>query len=95
MDDSPHILDQIKAEMANQLRSQREVLRDFLAPKRSRRPFTEQLSRREALEWWRAHIDDEYGKQALQRMDPLSVIELHQALSQAETQQQEVGDGLA
>ncbi len=60
-----------------------ELLKDAIAPSGSRPLFTEQLSRSDALRFWRDHRYDDIGQRVLERMQPEAVMELDQALSQA------------
>lgn len=41
-----------------------------------RPPFTTAQTRSEALAWWRAHRDDTYGAQALERLKPWEIAQL-------------------
>ena len=69
--------------LAGKIQSTKEMLRTSLAPAGQRPPFTEQLSQGEALNWWRQHRNDEYGKQMVSKMGQQDVMELDAALMQA------------
>ena len=69
--------------LAGKLTKNKEMLRDALAPPGQRPPFTEQMTKREAIGWWREHRFDKYGQEVTSRMKPVDVMELDRALSQA------------
>lgn len=83
MADTPHILERRASLLAGRLAAQRNIVRDTLAPAGQRKPFTQQLSKREALAFWRQHRYDATGQQVLATMRPEDVLELDLALSQA------------
>ena len=83
MSNAEHILERRAHLLAGKLSARRDLLVQALAPKGQRPPFTEQMSKPEAVAWWRAHRYDDLGKQVLDRMGPADVMELDQALSQA------------
>lgn len=59
-----------------------EMMRQAITPDGKRPPFTEQLSERDALAWWRAHRFDHLGLQLTANMTQMAVLELDRALSQ-------------
>jgi hypothetical protein len=69
--------------LSERLQHARQTIRDAVAPAGQRPPFTEQLSKPEALRFWQAHRFDEYGQAALARMAPEQVQELDLALARA------------
>ncbi len=72
------------------------VMRQAIAPEGKRPPFSEQLSEKDALDWWRVHRFDNLGQQVTANMDPQSLLELDGALSrqiEAETMEVQV-DGI-
>jgi len=83
MADTPHILERRASLLAGRMTARRDVLRDTLAPPGQRRPFTEQLSKADALAFWRQHRYDATGQQAMAGWQPQDVLELDLALSQA------------
>jgi len=48
-----------------------------------RAPFTTAMTKSESLAWWRLHRHDEYGGQALARMQPLDIAQLDLDLARA------------
>jgi len=54
--------------------------------------FTTPLTRSEALAWWRQHINDDFGRQVLERMRPEQIMQLHLDLQQAMNGEQPVTD---
>ncbi len=68
--------------LAEGIQHSREVLRDSLAPPGRRPPFSAQLPRADALDWWRKHRRDALGAKALAAMRPEAIMALDQALSQ-------------
>jgi hypothetical protein len=67
------------------------AFRDALAPPGQRPPFTEAMSRAQALQWWAKHRLDDLGKQALARYTPDQVAELDAELARHLTAQQDAG----
>lgn len=84
-----HQLERRAQKLAEALQKRIDALSTYISPKGSRPPFKELLRKPEALEFWRTHLNDEYGARVLQQMQPLDVIELHQALAQADSDQGE------
>lgn len=78
-----NILERRAHMLAGKLAKSKEMLRDALAPPGQRPAFTEQLTKREALSWWREHRFDKFGQEVTSRMRPREVMELDQALSRA------------
>lgn len=70
--------------LAQSLQKRSEALAEYIKPKGGRPPFKEMLQKPKALAWWKEHLNDEYGARVLQQMQPLDVIQLHQALSGAD-----------
>jgi hypothetical protein len=89
-----HILEHRAHLLADALLARKKLLVEMLAPKGKRPLFTEQLSKPEALRWWQKHRYDALGKQVLDRMQPGDVMELDQALSQANDTVMEVNNGI-
>lgn len=79
----PHVMERYAERLAGKLSSHIDMLSDFIAPPGQRLPFTQQLSKRAALDFWKQHRYDEIGKPWLDRMDAQSVMELDNALSRA------------
>jgi hypothetical protein len=78
-----NILERRAHMLAGRLSKNTQMLRDALAPPGQRPPFTEQMTKADAVTWWRAHRFDKYGQDVVARMQPADVMELDQALSQA------------
>ena len=83
-----HLLERRAGLLASKLTSQIQSLSQTLVPKGSRVPFTQQMSKPEALRWWQQHIGDEFGKKVLGRMTAQDQLELYNALSQAQTERE-------
>lgn len=72
-----------RAELLSQTMTRlKDRLRDDLAMPGERRPFTTQMSKRQALDWWRANWETPAGKEAMDSMRPVDVLELHAELTQ-------------
>lgn len=84
MADTPHLFERRVKLLAGRLQKDKALLVQAIAPPGQRPPFTEQLSKRDALNFWRAHRQDGIGKEALSRMKPEAIMELDLALAQAE-----------
>ncbi len=69
--------------LADRITERIDMLSKALAPAEGRPPFTQQLSKAKAINWWRAHRYDDLGKQVMANMEPIAVLELDQALAQA------------
>jgi len=78
-----HVLERRAHLLAGRLAGRKQILTQAVAPAGQRPPFTTQMTKREALSWWREHFDDDLGKKLRQQMDPESQMELQLALSQA------------
>lgn len=81
--DYQHRLEKRANLLATALNKRVSTLSTSLKPPGARPPFTQMLSDRKALEWWLDNISNpETGGSLLQQMDPVSQVELHNALSQ-------------
>jgi len=80
---TPHLFERRADRLAGRLMARRDLLANALVPAGSRPPFTKQLSKPQALAWWGQHRFDDLGRQVLANMGPEDVLELDQALSQA------------
>ena len=78
-----HVLERRAHLLAGKLAGRKQTLTQAVAPPGQRPPFTTQMTKREALTWWREHFDDDLGKKVRERMNPESQMELQLALSQA------------
>lgn len=65
------------------------VLAEALVPDGERPPFTQQLTKREALAFWRKHRNDAMGKSVLNGMTLDARLELDQALSKVASDEEE------
>ena len=83
MSDTKHVIERRAALLADAIEHRVNILRDALAPPGKRPPFTKQLSKPAALRWWQLHRYDALGAQVISNMQPVDVMELDLALSQA------------
>lgn len=67
--------------LAERMEERVTAMSEALSPKGKRPPFTKQLSRKQALNWWRKHRYDELGAMVLRNMDQNSILELDQELT--------------
>jgi hypothetical protein len=58
-----------------------DTLKQAVAPPGQRPPFTEQLTKREAVAFWQQHRYDSTGAEVLARMKPADILELDTALA--------------
>ena len=77
-----HPLERRSALLATRAVALRDALRDYIAPRGDRPPFTTHLPASQALDWWEQHIGDEYGKKLLDAMAPDQVMRLRTELGQ-------------
>ena len=91
MSDSEHILEKRSHLLAQRLTARVNLIRQAVAPSGERPPFSVQLSKKDALKFWREHWNDDIGKQALAYMTPTAIMELNVALSKANEQVQQGG----
>jgi len=77
-----NMLERRAAMLAGRISARKKRLREALAPPGQRPPFTKQLTKQEALEFWRLHRHDETGAEVLARMSDLEIAELDTALAQ-------------
>ena len=78
-----HFLETLSHSLADRIASRKEMLVQVFLPPGERAPFTTLLSKPKALAWWRRHRFDSYGQGLLQNMAPEPILELDNALSQA------------
>ncbi len=83
-----HILERRASAIATAIQKQRLVVAEALKPDGTRPPFTTQMSEPEALAWWQKNRYSNFGQRVLANMAPMQVMELDQALSQANEPQQ-------
>jgi len=81
--DTPYRVERRAALLSERITQRRQTLRDAYSPPGQRPPFTQTLSRRDALTWWRQHRSDDVGKQVLDRMSPNDIMNLDLALAKA------------
>lgn len=79
----PNKLERRAELLGGKIKARRELIRQAIAPPNQRPPFTEQMTKPEALSWWMANRDTEYGREVLQTMKPDAIMELDLALAQA------------
>lgn len=91
MVDRPHTLERRSHLLAERIKSRVRMIADSITPKGERIPYTVQMSKAEALQFWQKNINTPTGKRLLEQMPPLDQLELQQALFHAT---QEVEDGL-
>ena len=82
MADLGHVLERRATLLAGKLTARKRILVQSLAPKGQRPPFTEQLSKADALAFWQAHRNDQQGAEVLARMNDVDIAELDAALAQ-------------
>ena len=80
--------------LTGRLKARVELVRQAVAPKGQRPPFTTQMSKPEALAWWQAHFHDDLGAKVKANMTPEAQMELTVALSRA-NEAEMWGDGLS
>jgi hypothetical protein len=68
--------------LAGGIRTAISTIADTLRPPGGRAPFTQRLSRTDALDWWAQHRRDELGAAALQAMPPQAIAQLDVELGQ-------------
>ncbi len=78
-----HPLEKRVKALSEAIKSRRELYANALRPPGSRPAFTQQFSQQQALAWWREHRYDDLGQRVVDRMSPQNIMELDQALSQA------------
>lgn len=83
MPDIDHPLERRAHLLAGRLSARKEMLVQAVAPPGTRPLFTEQMSKPQALAWWQKHRFDDLGKKVVGQMKPEDILELDQALSQA------------
>jgi hypothetical protein len=83
MADLEHPLERRAKLLAGKLSARKEMITTALAPKGKRPPFTEQLSKPDALAWWQKHRYDNLGQKVLRQMRANDIFELDAALMQA------------
>lgn len=68
--------------LANAVNNRVQIVSDSLKPPGQRPAFTQLLSRSDALDWWLKNWSNpQTGGKVLANMDPMSRLELHNALS--------------
>ncbi len=77
-----HLLEKRAKKLSLALTRRKEILREAIAPSGERPPFSSQLSKQDALTWWRKHRYDDLGTQVLKRMQPGAILELDKALTE-------------
>lgn len=77
-----HRLEKRATMLQNALQGRVEMMATAVTPRGQRPPFTEVLSDKDAAAWWLKNFSQPAGQAALARMDPVSRLELHQALSE-------------
>ncbi len=82
MPEIPNVLERRASMLAGRISARKEIIRDAFAPPGQRPPFTEQLTRAEALDFWRRHRHDRVGAEVLARMRDQDIVELDAALAQ-------------
>lgn len=75
-----HVLDRRAQMMAARIQQQAEMLARSLRPPNSAPFGTQALPERQAMEWWDANIDNEYGQRELKRYGPLDQMDLRRNL---------------
>ncbi len=83
MPHTDHILERRSYMLAERIGSRIDTIRNAVAPEGTRPPFSEQLSKPEALRWWKEHFHDDLGQRVKANMTPEAQMELTQALSKA------------
>ena len=86
MADVDHLLERRAKLLASKLTARKDLLRQTLAPPGQRPPFTQQLSRPEALAFHRQHRYDPAYADYYKRLGPEGILELDNALAQANEQ---------
>lgn len=77
-----HRLELRASKLAKGINRRIDTLHQALQPPGARPPFTTQMSSRKAMEWWLQNIDNPAtGGRVLSAMDPVSQLELRNALS--------------
>lgn len=83
MPHTDHVLERRAHMLSDRISARITTIRNAIAPEGARPPFTEQLSKPDALSWWQQHFHDDLGQKVKASMSPESVMELTKALSQA------------
>lgn len=83
MADYGHVLERRATLLAGKLTARKQMLVESLSPKGQRPPFTEQLSKADALAFWQKHRNDQQGAEVLARMNDVDIAELDAALAQS------------
>jgi hypothetical protein len=71
-----HRLERRASLLATKVKERVTTVRDAVAGPGERPPFTAVKPRSEVLDWWRRHIDDEWGKRVLDRLSPQDQMDL-------------------
>jgi hypothetical protein len=82
MSDS-HFLENLADELGTRMQELVDAKAEALRGPGGRPLFTRQMAKSQALAWWRQHRYDDIGKGLVAQMEPQDVLELDQALSQA------------
>ncbi len=83
-----HVMERRAELLANAIEHRVQVMTDFLQPPGQPPVFSQKVSRREWLEFWRLHRTDEVGAQVLSTWTPEQIMALDTALGQPQVQQQ-------
>lgn len=81
--DIDNVLERRAKLLAGRLTARVDLVRNAVAPKGQRPPFTTQMSKPEALAWWQKNFDTDLGAKVKANMTPEAQLELTLALSQA------------
>ncbi len=81
MADIGYVMERRAKLLADAIRHRAERLARILKEPGKRTVFTTRLPEREALEWWRAHRNDEAGNRLMAGMKPERILELDRALA--------------
>ncbi len=87
-----HRLEKRASLLADGLVHRLEIARNAVAPKGERPPFSVQMTRGEALMFWRQHFFDPVGLRLREAMTPDAQLELALALSRENERQAMEGD---
>lgn len=68
--------------LGQRMKTRLALVREAIAPEGKRPPFSKQLSKADALAFWKEHRHDAIGEAVLAKMTPEAVIELDGALAQ-------------
>jgi hypothetical protein len=78
----PNRLESLANKLGDALTRRIDIVSTALTPQGQRPPFTEQMSQQDALKFWLDNWDQPYMKPVMDRLDPLSRLQLHNAVTQ-------------